>query len=72
MQYREIYQVLEDRRKADPHFVYDDYSRCRPKSQRHGRILGPLWNVAIARFYTNNFYIYHMPPSQINLFNRNY
>ena len=49
MQYREIYQVLEDRRKADPHFVYDDYSRCRPKSQRHGRILGPLWNVAIAR-----------------------
>lgn len=46
MQYREIYQVLEDRRRADSRFVYDDYSRCRPKSQRHGRIQGPLWIVA--------------------------
>lgn len=45
MKYRELYQVLDERRNHNPHFHYTDYSGWKDRPQTYLSLTRPLWII---------------------------
>lgn len=46
MKYRELYEVLDQRRNHNPNFRYTDYSGWRDRPQSYLSLSRPLWIIA--------------------------